>query len=249
MGQHQDQGEAGEAERVLVVVPAYEEEQALPGVLKELADEAPGYDVLVVDDGSHDRTAEVAASSGVPVARLPFNLGVGGALRVGFLYAQRHGYTRAVQFDGDGQHEAAEVDKLLDALDGGADLVIGSRFADGTTPYPVGRTRRSAMRLLQWLIHLLSGQRLTDTSSGFRAFSGPLIDFFAVNYPVEYLGDTVEALLLAHHAGFEIAEVEVSMRTRGGGVPSTRNLRLAYHYLRLVIVLGASASFPRRRRR
>jgi glycosyltransferase involved in cell wall biosynthesis len=249
MGQPPHNGEADAAERVLIIVPAYEEEQALPGVLKELADEVPEYDVLVVDDGSRDRTAEVAAASGVPVARLPFNLGVGGALRVGFLYARRRGYSRAVQFDGDGQHEAAEIDKLLAALDSGADLVIGSRFADGGTPYPVGRTRRSAMRLLERLIHLLSGQRLTDTSSGFRAFAGPVIDFFAINYPVEYLGDTVEALLLAHYAGFEIAEVGVSMRTRGAGVPSTRNLRLAYHYLRLVVVLGASASFPRRRRR
>jgi len=249
MGQHHSQGEAVAAERVLVIVPAYEEEQALPRVLKELTDEVPAYDVLVVDDGSADRTSEVATSNGVRVARLPFNLGVGGALRVGFLYARRNGYDRAVQFDGDGQHEASEIGKLLDALDAGADLVIGSRFADGSTHYPVGRTRRSAMRLLGCLVRVLSGQRLTDTSSGFRAFSGPLIDFFALNYPVEYLGDTVEALLLASYAGFEIAEVKVSMRTRGGGVPSNRSLRLAYHYVRLVVVLGASASRPGRRRR
>jgi len=104
------------------------------------------------------------------------------------------------------------------------------------------------MRLLGRIGHLLSGQRLTDTSSGFRAFSTPLIEFFAHNYPVEYLGDTVEALLLAHYAQFDIAEVHVSMRHRAGGTPSTRNLRLAYHYLRLIVVLGASASLPKRRR-
>jgi len=250
MGQQHRQGEVpvDGGERVLVIVPAYQEEEALPGVLKELADEVPGYDVLVVDDGSRDRTAAVAAAGGVPVARLPFNLGVGGALRVGFLFALRNGYDRAVQFDGDGQHEAAEIGRLLAALDAGADLAIGSRFADGSTDYPVGRTRRSAMRMLGRIVLLLSGQRLTDTSSGFRAFSTPLIEFFAHNYPVEYLGDTVEALLLAHYAQFDITEVHVSMRHRVGGTPSTRNLRLAYHYLRLIVVLGASASLPKRRK-
>jgi len=250
MGQQHRQGEspANGGERVLVIVPAYQEEEALPGVLKDLAEEVPDYDVLVVDDGSRDRTAGVAAAFGVPVARLPFNLGVGGALRVGFLFALRNGYDRAVQFDGDGQHEACEIRRLLAALDAGADLAIGSRFADGGADYPVGRARRSAMRLLGRIVHLLSGQRLTDTSSGFRAFSAPLIEFFANNYPVEYLGDTVEALLLAYYAQFDIAEVHVSMRLRGGGTPSNRNLRLAYHYVRLIVVLGASASLPKRRR-
>lgn len=236
-------------ERVLVIVPAYDEEEALPTVLKELAHHAPDCDVLVVDDGSRDRTSEVAVAGGVRVATLPFNLGVGGALRVGFLYAVRNGYDRAVQFDGDGQHDAASIEPLLSGLDAGADLVIGSRFADRVCDYPVGRTRRSAMRLLGGLIHLLSGKRLTDTSSGFRAFSAPLVQFFAHNYPVEYLGDTVEALLLAHYAGFEIAEVPVSMHTRGGGVPSTRHVRLVSSYLRVVVVLGASAPLRKRRRR
>ncbi len=250
MGQRHgpDEAPAAGGERVLVIVPAYQEEQALPGVLKELAEEVPHLDVLVVDDGSRDRTAEVAAAAGVAVARLPFNLGVGGALRVGFLFALRNGYDRAVQFDGDGQHDASEIPRLLTAVDSGADLVIGSRFADGSADYPVGRTRRFAMRLLGRIVQLLSGQRLTDTSSGFRGFSAPLIEFFALNYPVEYLGDTVEALLLAHYAQFEILEVHVSMRHRVAGTPSARNLRLAYHYLRLIIVLGASASLPHRRR-
>ena len=251
MGRHSSRGEGpgDQPERVLVVVPAYDEEEALPGVLKELEEHAPAYDVLVVDDGSRDRTAEVARSAGHRVAQLPFNLGVGGALRVGFLFAVRNGYDRAVQFDGDGQHDATEIGRLLAAVDDGADLVIGSRFADGSTEYPVGHTRRSAMRLLGWLIRMLSGQRLTDTSSGFRAFSAPLVEFFAHNYPVEYLGDTVEALLLAHRAGFDIVEVQVCMRTRGGGVPSTRNLRLAYQYVRLLVVLGASASLRRNGKR
>ncbi|MFN2608167.1 MAG: glycosyltransferase family 2 protein [Acidimicrobiales bacterium] len=263
MGEHRRDADAPgrRPDRVLVIVPAYQEEEALPGVLKELAEEVPGYDVLVVDDGSRDATSEVARAAGVPVAPLPFNLGVGGALRVGFLYALRHGYDRAAQFDGDCQHDGTEIPRLLAALDAGVDLVIGSRFAAGGADdaseagdagpddYPVGRTRRAAMRLLERIVLLLSGQRLTDTSSGFRGFSASLIEYFALNYPVEYLGDTVEALLLAHYAGFEIAEVRVAMRHRVGGTPSTRNLRLAYHYCRLIVVLGASASRPRARGR
>jgi len=235
-------------ERTLVVVPAYNEEESLPGVLKELAEEVPSYDILVVDDGSLDRTAAVARASGVRVAQLPYNLGVGGALRTGFLYAVRSGYDRALQFDADGQHDPAEIMYLMAALDAGADMAIGSRFTSAERTYAVGRVRSGAMRVLRLAVRLLSGRQITDTSSGFRAFSRPLLEFFAKNYPIEYLGDTVEALLLAHYAGFEVAEVPVVMRVRAGGAPSARTFRLAYNYIRLLIVLVTTAS-PRRGRR
>ncbi len=237
--------------RTLVVVPAYNEEESLPTVLKELAEHASDHDVIVVDDGSTDRTAEVARASGALVAQLPYNVGVGGALRTGFLFAVRNGYERAAQVDADGQHDPLEIDRLLAAVDAGADMVIGSRFtsSEPSTVYEVGRVRGAAMRVLRLSVRLLSGRAVTDTSSGFRAFSRPMLEFFSRNYPAEFLGDTVEALLLASHAGFQVTEVPVVMRERSGGRPSSRNVGLLYHYLRLLVTLVSSASMRRRRSR
>lgn len=234
---------SSELARTLVILPAFNEEEALAGVLDELARQCPDLDVLVVDDGSSDRTTDVARAHGVPVAVLPFNLGVGAALQTGFRYAVSHGYGRAIQFDADGQHDPTQVPALLAALDEGADLVIGSRFAapQAGTEYEVGRMRGGAMAILRVAVRLLSGRRFSDTSSGFRAFSAPLLSFYAADYPNEYLGDTVEALLLACQAGFHVVEVPVTMRVRAGGTPSTRNVRLAYHYLRVLLSLLSRA--------
>jgi glycosyltransferase involved in cell wall biosynthesis len=229
----------------LVIIPAYNEEAALPAVLAGLRDRFPAFDVVVVDDGSHDRTSAVAHEGGASVVTLPFNLGVGGALRTGFRYAVRNGYRRAVQLDADGQHEAAEVGALLAALDDGADLVIGSRFAAGAGEYEVGRSRRSAMRLMQRGVRLVSGQTFTDTSSGFRAFGPDALALFAAQYPIDFLSDSVEALLAALAAGLRVVEVPVRMNVRAGGVPSTRSFKLVYHYVRLLVVLTVTG--PRRR--
>jgi glycosyltransferase involved in cell wall biosynthesis len=229
----------------LVIIPAYNEEAALPAVLVGVRARFPKFDIVVVDDGSKDRTSEVARVGGAAVVTLPFNLGVGGALRTGFRFAQREGYRRAVQLDADGQHDADEVDGLLAALDGGADLVIGSRFATGAGDYEVGRSRRSAMRLMQQGVRLLSGRTFTDTSSGFRAFGPDALALFADQYPVDFLSDSVEALLAALAAGLNVVEVPVRMNERAGGVPSTKSLKLVYHYLRLLVVMTAIA--PRKR--
>ncbi len=233
--------------RTLVIIPAFNEEDSLPAVLATLRAGAPQYDVLVVDDGSDDRTSEVAIAAGVQVARLPFNLGVGGALRTGFRFAVRHGYERAVQFDADGQHDVDGLDALLAELDGGAEVVVGSRFVKGSERYRTGALRGGAMNVLRFTLSLLTGLHFTDTSSGFRAYSRPVIDYFADAYPLEYLSDTVESLLLACYAGFNVVEVPVTMRERSAGVPSTRNLRLIYHYIRLLLVLAAMASLRQRR--
>ncbi|MDQ4071189.1 MAG: glycosyltransferase family 2 protein [Actinomycetota bacterium] len=237
-------------ERTLVILPALNEEECLAGVLRELARTCPDLDILVVDDGSTDGTADVARAEGVPVAVLPFNLGVGGALQTGFRYAVAHGYGRAVQFDADGQHDPSQVPVLLAALDRGADLVIGSRFAapEPGSEYDVGRLRGGAMGILRVAVRLLSGRRFSDTSSGFRAFSSRLLAFYAAEYPNEYLGDTVEALLLACQAGFRVVEVPVTMRVRAGGTPSTQNLKLAFHYLRALLSLLSRAPIHRRER-
>jgi len=231
----------------LVILPALNEEAALTGVLKELARDCPELDVLVVDDGSTDGTADVARTEGVPVAVLPFNLGVGGALQTGFRYAVAHGYRRAIQFDADGQHDPSQVPALLAALDDGADLVIGSRFAapEQGAEYDVGRLRGGAMAVLRVAVRILSGRSFSDTSSGFRAFSAPLLDFYAASYPNEYLGDTVEALLMACQAGYTVVEVPVTMRVRAAGTPSTQNLRLIYHYLRALVSLLSRAPIRR----
>ena len=229
-------------DRTLVVVPAYQEEQALPGTLKELRDVVPELDVLVVDDGSRDATAKVAAAAtDVTVARLPFNLGVGAAVRTGLRYAVDNGYHRVVVVDADGQHDPATISTLLRALDEGADMVIGSRFGDGSS-FAVGRTRGRAMKSLHRVVRWQTGQSFTDTTSGFRAFDAPVVAMLARDYPVEYLADTVEVLLMVCRAGYKVVEVPVAMRTRAGGQPSTRHLQLAYNYLRLMIGILASAS-------
>ena len=226
--------------RTLVILPALNEEAALRDVLRELDLYCPTLDVLVVDDGSTDMTAAVARSEGVAVARLPFNLGVGGALQTGFRYATAHGYGRAIQFDADGQHDPTQIPVLLSALDHGADLVIGSRFAEGGCDYGVGRVRGGAMGVLRLAVKLLSGRAFSDTSSGFRAFSAPLLEYYSSSYPTDYM-ESPEALLLACQRGFRVVEVPVRMRPRAAGSPSNRHVRLAYHYLRALVSMLSQA--------
>lgn len=228
-----------------MIIPAYNEEESLPAVVADLREHVPAMDIVVVDDGSADRTSEVARGLGVTVLTLPFNLGIGGALRTGFRYAVRHGYRRAVQFDGDGQHDASQVPLLMAAIDGGADLVIGTRFGQ-PSGYEVGRTRSGAMRLLRVGVRMLSGQALTDTSSGFRAFSPPMLRYFAATYPREYLADTVEALLIASYEGFRVEEVPVVMRYRTAGQASNRSFKLAYNYVRLFVMMATTVPLRRR---
>ena len=233
--------EEGAAGRTIAIIPAFNEEAALPGVLAELREAVPDLAVVVISDGSRDRTAEVAGAAGVHVVELPYNLGIGGALQTGFRFAQRGGWSRAVQVDADGQHDPGQIGALLAALDAGADLVIGSRFGARSGGYQVGRTRGRAMGAMRVGVRLLSGRRFTDTSSGFRAFSAELIAYFAETYPSEYM-DSVEALLLALREGFAVVEVPVTMRERQAGQASNRNLRLAYHFVRLAVVMLSGAS-------
>lgn len=233
------------AASVAVIIPAFNEEGALAAVLAELRSvlvaESVDADVIVVDDGSADRTAAIAAAGGAIVLRLPYNLGIGGALRTGFRYAASHGYQRAVQFDADGQHDPTELSALLEALDGGADMVVGSRFSHERSTYEVSGVRRSAMRVLRVTVRLLSGRVFTDTSSGFRGFNDRTLALFARVYPVDYM-ESVEALIIACAEGLRVTEIPVRMRTRQHGLPTTRRWRLAYHYLRLLFVVLATAT-------
>jgi glycosyltransferase involved in cell wall biosynthesis len=233
--------------RALAIIPAFNEEDALPGVLKELRATPLELDVLVIDDGSGDRTAIVARELGARVAELPFNLGIGSALRTGFRFAARNSYEYVVQVDADGQHDPSEISKLIAPLESGADMVIGSRFSEGAGGYEVGRVRWQAMKILRVLIRALSGRNFTDSSSGFRGFGRSAIDLFALNYPMDFM-DSVESLLVASYAGLNVVEVPVRFRQRLGGMPSNRNFKLIYHFARLMIILLSSASIRQRRR-
>ena len=225
---------------MIVIVPALNEQETVAAVISAIC--ATGADVLVVDDGSIDRTAAVARRAGAAVVRHPFNLGVGAALRTGFRYAEARGYMIAMQIDADGQHDPLEAAKLLDGVRSGSDIVVGSRFAVGSGAYTVTAGRRISMKLLSSVLSRRVGRPITDTTSGFRAFSRAAIELFATQYPSAYLSDTVESLLIAHYNGLVIDEVPVSMHERMGGVPSNNLVRSAYHLVRLVLVILLSRS-------
>ncbi len=225
----------------LAIVPAFNEVETIAETLRRLHAALPDIDVLVIDDGSDDDTAQVARDAGAIVLQLPYNLGIGGALRTGFRFADRRDYDWAVQVDADGQHDPEELAAIVAPLADGADLVIGSRFAKGSGDYEVGAVRKRAMSLLRITLRVLLGRSFTDTSSGFRAFSPRCLDYFARNYPAEYM-ESVEALLMACYAGLHVVEVPVTMHQREGGVASNRRWRLLYHYLRIYVVLVSSAS-------
>jgi glycosyltransferase involved in cell wall biosynthesis len=222
--------------RVLAVVPAFNEEHSVGRTIHELLEAQPDLDVLVVDDGSWDRTAQAARDAGARVCQLPFNLGVGGAMRTGYRYALRHGYDAAVQVDADGQHDPTYVKALLDGLRT-ADIVVGARFA-GTGDYRVRGPRRWAMRLLAFALTRLAHTRMTDVTSGFRAANRRAIGVFADHYPAEYLGDTVESLVIALRSGCTVTQVPVNMRVRTGGRASQTSLKASLYLLRAVVALG-----------
>lgn len=230
--------------RLLVVVPAWNEEAVLPHVLDELTAHLPDTDVLVVNDGSTDGTADVVrAHPGAMLLDLPLNLGVGGAMRAGFRFAQRHGYDRVVQLDADGQHNPADVARVVALLDEGADVAIGARFA-GEGDYQVRGPRRWAMGLLSAVLSRTAATRLTDTTSGFRGANARAIALFARDYPAEYLGDTVESLVIACRAGLRIRQTPVTMRVRAGGTPSHSPGKAAIFLGRAVLALVVALSRP-----
>ncbi|WP_195724586.1 glycosyltransferase family 2 protein [Herbaspirillum sp. CAH-3] len=202
--------------KTLIIIPAHNEEESLPGLLRELS--GLGYDTLVVNDASSDRTAAVAAAHGSPVATLPANLGIGGAVQTGFKYAVRHNYDVAVQLDGDAQHNPVWLDNVLAPIrDGRADCVIGSRYTkegfdvDYKTSFP----RRMGMHFSTGILMMATGLHITDTTSGFRALNRKAFTYFATDYPVEH--PEAEALCMLHRAGFRITEVPVKMRGRAAG--------------------------------
>ncbi|AAT88493.1 glycosyl transferase family 2 [Leifsonia xyli subsp. xyli] len=213
--------------RTLIVMPALNEEGSVAEVVREVRDKLPGVACLVVDDGSTDRTAERAEAAGAIVASLPYNLGVGGAMRLGFVYALENGFDNVVQVDSDGQHDPASVPSLVAELES-HDVVLGARFA-GEGDYEVRGPRRWAMLFLASMLSRVAKTKLTDTTSGFRASGPKAVRLFADHYPAEYLGDTIESLVIAARSGCRIAQLPVSMRQRTTGTPSHNPLKSAIY--------------------
>jgi glycosyltransferase involved in cell wall biosynthesis len=232
--------------RLVAVVPAWNEEGAIATVIEEIVRVGPEIEVVVVDDASTDDTADVAERNGATVLRLPFNVGIGGAVQTGFRYALEQGYERAVRLDGDGQHDASQLPKLLAPLEAGAaDLVIGSRFVDPGGTYRPPFARRLGIRVFARLVSLLCRQRVTDTTSGFIALDRAGIELFAAEYPHDY--PEVEATLVALRSGLRLAQVQVEMRERTSGVSSITFLRSLYYIVKvtLALLVASLRRYPR----
>lgn len=230
--------------RHLAVIPAYNESQTVVGVIQSLHEHAPDFDLLVVDDGSTDRTGALAREAGATVLRLPFNLGIGGAVQAGFTYAIDNGYDRMVQVDGDGQHMAQEIPVLTRAMDRepGIDMVCGSRFLTDSG-YPAPISRRTGIHIFAFLLSRIVGQRVSDPTSGFRLYNRRGIALFARDYPHDY--PEVEAVLMVHYHRLSMCEVPVQMLQRGGGVSSIRSGKPLYYMVK--VLLAISVGLVRRR--
>jgi glycosyltransferase involved in cell wall biosynthesis len=222
-------------ERRIAIVPAYNEEQNIGRVVHELRAFDPNLEILVVSDGSLDRTAENAEAAGARVLRLPYNLGIGGAVQTGFKYAWQHGFDLAVRCDGDGQHVPAELPKVIAPVAGGdADIAVGSRFVGGDG-YRSSASRRVGIRLLATVVSAIARQRVTDTTSGFQALNRRELELFAADYPHDY--PEVEGMVMTIKHRLRLVEVPVEMRERQHGRSSITALRSVYYMAKVLTAL------------
>jgi glycosyltransferase involved in cell wall biosynthesis len=226
---------------LLVIVPAYNEAKAIGRVIEDLRSLDLPLDILVVNDGSADATSAQAKATGQAlVVDLPKNLGIGGAVQTGFKFAARNGYQVAIQFDGDGQHLATEIPKLLARLgEGGVNMVIGSRFLEKHAGYRSTFVRRLGIRVFEGVNSILIRQRITDNTSGFRAYDHRAIDFLARHYPVDY--PEPEAVILLGRNGFRISEVPALMRERQEGGSSIAGVKGIYYMVKVVLAILMTA--------
>lgn len=226
----------------VVLIPAWNEEASIEAVIADARSHFPEADVLVVDDGSTDHTASLARRAGAMVASLPFNQGVGAAHQTAYFFAWDRGYRMLVQLDGDGQHPASELVRLAEAVDGGADLAVGSRFADGGR-YSSGFARRIGQRLFGLLVSRSTRQTFTDTTSGMRAMNRRALDLFVRRYSSEFA--EVESLQQAVRAGLTVVEVPVRMVPRAHGRSFITPVGSAFYLFKTLVVLLIGQLRPR----
>jgi glycosyltransferase involved in cell wall biosynthesis len=220
----------------LAVVPAYNESETIVAVIEALRERAPRFDTLVIDDGSTDATSALAGEAGAAVLRLPFNLGIGGAVQTGFVYACEQGYDFLAQVDADGQHDSLELERLIEAMtEHDADMVCGSRFLTDDYRYPAPISRRAGIHVFAFLLSRIVGMRVSDPTSGFRLYNRRAIELFARSYPHDY--PEVEAVLILHHHSLRMREVPVRMYARGGGVSSISTGKSAYYMVKVLLAL------------
>jgi glycosyltransferase involved in cell wall biosynthesis len=221
--------------RSIAIVPARNEEASLGPLLAEIRAAESDLGIVVINDGSTDATAQVAVSAGVPVVNLPFNVGIGGTVQTGYQYALEHGYDVAIQVDGDGQHDPSEIGRVLEPIfQDRADLVVGTRFVSGGG-YRGTRLRRVGIRIFAKVVSLMVGQRVSDTTSGFRAVNRKALRLFAAQYPHDY--PEVESIVLLSRHGLRMLEVPVQMRVRETGASSITALQAAYYMIKVLLAL------------
>lgn len=218
----------------IVIVPAYNEEHNLPELLQRLRDICPEYDVVVVNDCSYDNTLKICNDFGVDVINLPVNLGIGGAVQAGYIYARYKGYDFAVQVDGDGQHDPKFIKLLFSELEKGASICVGSRFISGEG-FQSSRLRRLGIKYFSSLIYLFTGQRIKDPTSGFRACDKNAIKLFSADYPRDY--PEPESLVNAAKHNLKISEIPVIMHPRAQGKSSITNIKSVYYMIKVTLAI------------
>ncbi len=223
------------SEKILAILPAFNESGNIRKIIEEIQQLNYKVDIVVIDDGSSDTTVSEARACHVTVVPLPFNLGIGGAVQTGFLYAKRYGYAVAAQVDGDGQHDVKYLANILEPiLAGKADIVVGSRFT-GSGSWRSSAVRRIGIRFFAWLISGLTGYSVTDPTSGFRAFNIKAIAAFAEDYPQDF--PEPESIVLAKRRGFRLIEIPVEMRKRLYGNSSIRYLKTLYYMIKVTFAI------------
>ncbi|HUR86551.1 MAG TPA: glycosyltransferase family 2 protein [Solirubrobacteraceae bacterium] len=221
----------------LAIVPVYNESATVTNVIRAIRDAAPGIDVLVIDDGSTDDSSLLAQREDAVVLRHPFNLGIGGAVQTGFIYARENGYDFMIQVDGDGQHDPGQIERLFDAMQAlpAVDMVCGSRFLSPELRYPAPISRRTGIHIFAFLLSRIVGQRVSDPTSGFRLYNRRAIELFARDYPHDY--PEVEAVLMLHFHRLRMRETPVQMFERGGGRSSIRSGKSAYYMVKVLLAM------------